>query len=129
MENHHIVARPVNEASNVNSPMTYICKKCGKDFGTMSFEASQFLNIMGCPGMKIITEPVPSPFWVNGEVSNGDPGHDGLIKDIQMLMTEADQYRFHDFKSKKYPMPKVALISWLEDIINRAKGGYYDNKI
>lgn len=130
MENHHITTKPASELQDIRAPLTYFCSKCGHVFGAMSFEQSQMINIFGCPGVKKITEPIPSPFWVNGELSGPgvDAGHDGLMQDLRTLVQEAEQYSFHDYKNKKYPMPKVALVETLKKIADRVKDGYYDNK-
>ena len=70
-------------------------------------------------------EPIPSPFQ---KEHLQDFGHLGLMQDLHDLMKDASQYAFHDYKGKKYPLPKVALVVTLEKIISRAKGKYYDNK-
>lgn len=74
-----------------------------------------------------MNDPIPSPYQ-REETFGNDNGHNGLLKDLEALVREADQYAFHDYKNKKYPMPKFALVKMLEDIISRAKNGYYDNK-
>jgi hypothetical protein len=76
---------------------------------------------------KKYTELIPSPFQ-QIDTNHSDVGHEGLLHDLQELVKEADQYSFHDYKNKKYPVPKMALIKKLEEIMNRVKQGYYDNK-
>jgi len=73
------------------------------------------------------TEPIPSPFQ-KFDAMGADYGHDSLLHDLQELVRQADQYEFHDYKNKKYPMPKMALVTSLEQIIKRVKDGFYDNK-
>lgn len=70
-------------------------------------------------------ELIPSPFQQQDGI---DVGQIGLMKDIGDLYREASNYQFHDYKSNKYPMPKVALAISLTTIIDRAKKGYYNNR-
>lgn len=56
-----------------------------------------------------------------------DKGHDGLIKDLNDILMEADNFHFHDFKNSRYATPKVELVLKLQTIINRARNGRYDN--
>lgn len=71
-------------------------------------------------------EPVISPY--QDENFQIDHGHKGLVEDVRKLFREANDHEFHDYKSKKYPMPKVALVATLERMISRVKAGYYNNK-
>ena len=72
-------------------------------------------------------QSVPSEFWKE-ETHYEDVGHKALVAYLQAVYKEASNRHFHDYKNKKYPLPKVALVSVLETIIARAKKGYYDNK-
>ncbi len=74
-----------------------------------------------------MADPIPSP-WQKETNFGQDVGHDALIYDLQELVREADQYAFHDYKNSKYPFPKATLIAKMETILQRVKGGYYDNK-
>lgn len=73
-----------------------------------------------------MNEPIPSPY--QEKITQLDHGHMGLVEDVDTLFIETNKYAFHDYKGKKYPMPKVALVAILEKMISRAKAGYYDNK-
>lgn len=54
-------------------------------------------------------------------------GHDVLMRDLIILINEAQNFEFHDFKNTKYAAPKIALITALEAMIIKAKTGAYDN--
>jgi hypothetical protein len=72
-------------------------------------------------------EGIPSPFQKE-DIGYTDAGHTGLITDIRKLLKEAMDYDFHDYKNKKYPAPKAALIAHLSQMVSRAQNGWYDNK-
>lgn len=56
-----------------------------------------------------------------------DTGHEALITDLEVLLQEAKDFAFHDFKNEKYATPKVALVDRLNDLATQAKDGKYDN--
>lgn len=56
-----------------------------------------------------------------------DTGHIDLLSDLGALMTEAERFEFHDFKSGGHPMPKIDLINKLNDLAKNVKDGKYDN--
>ena len=72
-------------------------------------------------------EGIPSPFQKE-DIGYQDVGHTGLINDIRAMLKDAMDYNFHDYKNKKYPMPKAALVAHLSQMISRAENGWYDNK-
>ena len=53
--------------------------------------------------------------------------HNELIQALAELLQEARNYEFHDFKNTKYPMPKTALVDYLELLLGRVKEGVYDD--
>jgi hypothetical protein len=93
MERHHITKEQVSDQSNLHELSTYVCSKCGRNYGKMTFEQSQFIDLNGCPGVKTYTEPVPSPFQAETTFNN-DNGHEGLLHDLRAVLHEADQYAF-----------------------------------
>lgn len=50
-----------------------------------------------------------------------------LIGHLKAVLEEAENDEFHDFKNKKYPLPKIELVMQLENIIKNVKNGLYDN--
>jgi hypothetical protein len=63
-----------------------------------------------------------------------DTGHENLIKDLETLigelneiLREAKDFGFHDFKNRKYALPKIMLKSKLDAISNSVVEGKYDN--
>lgn len=56
-----------------------------------------------------------------------DKGHDKLISDLSMLLLEAQQYEFHDFRNQRYATPKVELVRQLNQLADNVKNGDYDN--
>ncbi len=54
-------------------------------------------------------------------------GHDALMLDLSILLKEANDYSFHDYKNEKYPAPKVALGERLMEIRQNMIDGKYDN--
>ena len=61
-------------------------------------------------------------------MKNLDRGHDLLIQDLKELLSEAEDYQFHDFKNSEHAAPKVALVGRLEAIKENTIDGLYDNK-
>ena len=59
------------------------------------------------------------------EDKNG--GHDALMMDLTLLLKDANEFYFHDFKNEKYPAPKMALNTRLHEIIGFMQNGKYDN--
>lgn len=59
------------------------------------------------------------------EDKNG--GHDALMLDLSILLKEASDFEFHDYKNEKYPAPKVALGNRLMEIRQNMIDGKYDN--
>lgn len=59
------------------------------------------------------------------EDTNG--GHDALMMDLTLLLKDASEFQFHDYKNEKYPAPKAALMHRSEEIIQNMKNGKYDN--
>ncbi len=56
-----------------------------------------------------------------------DSGHIALVDDVSALEEDAKNFEFHDFKSPSNPMPKVALVDRLNEILNKVLTGKYDN--
>lgn len=56
-----------------------------------------------------------------------DKGHENLIKDLETLLEEAKTFQFHDFKNTKNAMPKMEMVTKLDQIMNNVKEGKYDN--
>ena len=59
------------------------------------------------------------------EDTNG--GHNALMTDLTLLLKDANEFQFHNFKNSRYPTPKVALILRLDEIAKNTKEGKYDN--
>lgn len=57
-----------------------------------------------------------------------DKGQDNLEKDLQALLNDAEDFQFHDFKNDRHATPKMALVGILQQMIENAKNGRYDNK-
>lgn len=56
-----------------------------------------------------------------------DTAHDALILYLEVLLQEAKDFAFHDFKNYKYPAPKMALVDRLNHLATWVKEGKYDN--
>lgn len=56
-----------------------------------------------------------------------DKGHALLEADSRELHRKVESFEFHDFKNKKFALPKVELIKELQRMIDMVKEGYYDN--
>ena len=54
-------------------------------------------------------------------------GHEKLMQDLTELLYEAYNYEFHDFKNKKYAVPKMELKSKLVILAQNVVDGKYDN--
>lgn len=54
-------------------------------------------------------------------------GHSQLLKDLRILLLEAENREFHDFGNTKYAAPKVTLVRKLNTLILNVKKGVYDN--
>ena len=54
-------------------------------------------------------------------------GHQNLIEDLEILLVEARNFEFHDFKYEKYATPKVELAGRLETLRANVINGKYDN--
>lgn len=54
-------------------------------------------------------------------------GHNALMQDLSEILYEAFHYEFNDFKNEKYAAPKMTLVSKLQEVIDHAKNGKYDN--
>lgn len=54
-------------------------------------------------------------------------GHQNLIEDLEILLVEARNFEFHDFKNEKYATPKVELAGRLETLRANVINGKYDN--
>lgn len=55
-----------------------------------------------------------------------DQGHQNLLMDLESLLVEARAFKFHDFKTPD-AVPKINLVHVLQDMIEKAKNGSYDN--
>jgi len=53
--------------------------------------------------------------------------HELLIRDLKVILAEAEAFEFHDFKNTKYAQPKMTLYTQLSVVIERIKNGDYDN--
>jgi len=53
-------------------------------------------------------------------------GHESLILDIKILLKEAEDYEFDDFRNEKYAVPKIALGNRLEGLRQNVIDGKYD---
>jgi hypothetical protein len=58
-----------------------------------------------------------------------DKGHEQLIADLEAVLAEAKEYQFHDFRNRKYALPKIALNNSLGKIAARCQEGEYDNEV
>lgn len=56
-----------------------------------------------------------------------DQGHESLITDLEVLLDEAEDYEFHDFKNRNYAAPKVTLAEKLHQLRENIINGKYDN--
>ena len=56
-----------------------------------------------------------------------DKGHLNLISDLSLLLKEAINFAFHDFKNEKYATPKVELVSRFKMLTEAVMNGNYDN--
>lgn len=56
-----------------------------------------------------------------------DEGHEKLVLDLEVLVIEATNFAFHDFKNTKYAFPKRELVARLEKIKECVIKGEYDN--
>jgi len=56
-----------------------------------------------------------------------DTGHETLVKELSVLLKEAEAYEFHDFKNSTYPTPKIELERRLALMVQGVKDGKYDN--
>ena len=56
-----------------------------------------------------------------------EKGHYDLLKDLWGLWQDAVNHEFHDFKNNKYPAPKMALHTKLNEIDKKMQDGDYDN--
>lgn len=59
------------------------------------------------------------------EDTNG--GHDALMTDLVLILQDAKDFAFDDFRNTKYDAPKMALINRLQELIDSTKDGKYDN--
>ena len=60
-------------------------------------------------------------------MENIDKGHEDLVSHLELLLIEAKEFEFHDFKNNEYPAPKIELVSRLELLKKNAIDGVYDN--
>lgn len=56
-----------------------------------------------------------------------DEPHNALVHDLEGLLMEAKDGKFHDFHSKGYPAPKMTLVQKLDLIRGDVLEGKYDN--
>lgn len=56
-----------------------------------------------------------------------DKGHKYLIEDIAILLRDAENFEFHDFKNNTYPAPKMALVNRFHELRDNTMNGKYDN--
>ena len=52
-----------------------------------------------------------------------DKGHENLIKEIKSLLSDAEDYQFHDFCNSRYPAPKRVLRTILLAMVERVEEG------
>ena len=64
---------------------------------------------------------------IEDEASLEDEPTKDLIADLCVLVRHAEEGRFHCFHKDGATMPKVRLIAELQEIIQKAKDGAYDN--
>ena len=57
-----------------------------------------------------------------------DKGHEKLVADLRALLTEAENFNFHDFESKEYGSPKMRLSDKFRVLRRDVLAGEYDNK-
>lgn len=57
-----------------------------------------------------------------------DKGHEELLTALANLYHAAELFQFNDFKNTQYPVPKVALVKELQNLIERVKKGDFDNE-
>lgn len=55
-----------------------------------------------------------------------DEAHNALVHDLEGLLMEAQDGKFHDFHPNGYPAPKVTLMQKLDIIKNAVMEGKYD---
>lgn len=58
---------------------------------------------------------------------NTDVGHEKLIGVIEVLLEDAKNFHFHDFKNTIHAAPKIALVKRLRAITENTTEGVYDN--
>lgn len=90
--------------------MEAICQICGEPMP----KGEEMFNYHGYSG-KCPKPPLPKT------------SHDNLVNDLRSILHEAEQKQFHDFENDKYPMPKMSLVMKLQEIIDKAKNGEYDD--
>ncbi len=56
-----------------------------------------------------------------------DQGHLDLVEDVEIILNEAKDFQFHDFKNQAYAAPKMAFNEKMEWLIKNMKAGKYDN--
>lgn len=56
-----------------------------------------------------------------------DKGHIKLIYALQLLLSRAEDFQFHDFKNTDYAAPKMALVEALGALLKRVTDGDFDN--
>lgn len=71
-----------------------------------------------------MTNQIPSPF---DSRNIPDKGHDQLLDDLELLLKEAENFDYHDYKSQKHAAPKIVLVGELDKIMARVKNGWYNN--
>ena len=62
-----------------------------------------------------------------GAMALDDKGHMQLMTDLKSFLGDAEAGKYHDFHPNGHLMPKVALISTLQRLIDAGKNGSYDN--
>ena len=53
--------------------------------------------------------------------------HEKLILHLSQVLELAKANQFHDFKNDRFPAPKMALVDYLQNLIDNTKNGVYDN--
>lgn len=75
------------------------------------------------PKPKKISKIIP----IKVQKETADKGHVELINDIVDLWKDAMAFEFHDFKNKRYAVPKAALIAQFKAFTLKIADGGYDN--
>ena len=105
------------------------CSKCEKEpiKGAYYRWRNANIEIVACKRHWFEIREVLNEAQRTDDTQETDNPHDNLINDVKNLLNDVENYEFHDFRNSAYAMPKVALITRLEALIEKTKEGKYDN--